>query len=57
MMALIREIGAERVIYGTNYPIVDTARFRAVFESFDLTGEERALIAWKNAARHLRHGT
>lgn len=53
MLALIREIGVDRVIYGTNYPIVDTARFRAVFETFDLTGAERELIAWKNAVRLL----
>jgi predicted TIM-barrel fold metal-dependent hydrolase len=55
MVRCIREIGADRVIYGTNYPIVDTIQFRAVFESLDLTDEERELIGWKNAARVLGH--
>ena len=53
MLRCIRDIGAKRVIYGTNYPIVDVARFRAVFDSLDLTPEERELIGWRNAARVL----
>lgn len=54
MVRCIREIGADRVIYGTNYPIVDTLQFRAMFESLDLTADERELIAWKNVARILK---
>jgi uncharacterized protein len=53
MLRCIRDIGADRVIYGTNYPIVDVFKFRAVFDALDLTDEERELISWKNAARVL----
>jgi predicted TIM-barrel fold metal-dependent hydrolase len=53
MLRCIREIGADKVIYGTNYPIVDVMHFRAVFDALDLTGDERDQIAWKNAARVL----
>jgi predicted TIM-barrel fold metal-dependent hydrolase len=53
MLRCIRDIGAERVVYGTNYPIVDVVKFRAVFDALDLTPEERELISWRNAARVL----
>ena len=49
VVEVIRDIGADRVVYGTNYPIVDVAAFAETWRSLDLTEEERALIGWRNA--------
>jgi len=54
VVEVIRNIGADRVVYGTNYPIVDVAAFAETWRSLDLTDEERAQIGWMNAER-LRH--
>ena len=49
LLEVIRDIGADRVIYGTNYPLVDTAAYAAAFQGLDLTAEEREMIGWRNA--------
>jgi predicted TIM-barrel fold metal-dependent hydrolase len=53
LVALIRRIGADRVLFGTNYPFVDQQRYVAVLESLPLTQHERELIAHENATRLL----
>jgi len=50
LLGCIRDIGVERVIYGTNYPLVDVAAFKDKFESLGLSSAERDLIAWQNVA-------
>lgn len=49
LLEVIRDIGAARVIYGTNYPLVDTAAYAATFRGLDLTAAEREMIGWRNA--------
>lgn len=50
LLDVIRAIGADRVVYGTNFPLVDTAAYAATFRRLELTGAERELIGWRNAA-------
>jgi hypothetical protein len=53
LVALIRRIGVERVLFGTNYPFVDPVRYRETLEALPLDDAERRLIAFENAARVL----
>ena len=50
---LIRKHGADRVLFGTDYPITYHDRELAVFDRLDLSAEEREAILWKNAAKLL----
>lgn len=49
--AKIREIGVDRVLYGTNYPLVDMRASAAAFAELPLSGEEAAAVAADNALR------
>ena len=49
----IRKYGAERMAYGTDYPLWDPIREVAVFKSLKLTDEEFEQIAHKTAERFL----
>jgi hypothetical protein len=53
LVSLIRRIGVERVVFGTNYPFVELGRYRDVFESLPLEDDERQLIGHDNAVRLL----
>lgn len=53
LVATIRRIGADRVLFGTNYPLVDQAACVATFEALPLTEEERQQIGYENANRLL----
>lgn len=53
LVATIRLIGADRVLFGTNYPLVDQAACVATFEALPLNEEERQQIAYGNAERLL----
>jgi uncharacterized protein len=53
VVAIIRRIGADRVLFGTNYPLVDQAACVAAFEALPLTDEERHQIGYGNASRLL----
>jgi predicted TIM-barrel fold metal-dependent hydrolase len=55
LVAIIRRIGADRVLFGTNYPLVDQAACVATFEALPLTDEERHQIGSANASRLLTH--
>ncbi len=48
---LIRRYGADKVIYGTDYPMWDIAEEMKRFNALDLTEEERELILYKNAQK------
>ena len=45
--------GAERLAFGTDYPVWDPAREVELFLSLDLTDAQKEQIAWKTAARFL----
>ena len=45
---VIRDIGTDRVIYGTNYPIVDVAAFAETFRALPLTKDEHEAIGSRN---------
>ena len=46
---LIRSYGAERFLFGSDYPMWDPARCLEEFMALDLTDSEREQILWKNA--------
>jgi predicted TIM-barrel fold metal-dependent hydrolase len=49
LVALIRRIGTDRVLFGTNYPFVDQGRYADVLAELPLTDEERELVGSANA--------
>ena len=48
---IIRKHGAERVLFGTDYPMWSHEEEVERFYRLPLTEEERELILWKNAYR------
>jgi len=56
LAATIRRIGVDRVLFGTNYPLVDQADCVAIFEALPLTPDERHAIAYTNAKRLIAGG-
>ena len=50
----IRHYGAERFLYGTDYPMWDPVVEVERFMKLDLTDDEKEQIAWKTAAELLR---
>jgi uncharacterized protein len=57
LVAIIRRIGVDRVLFGTNYPLMDQATCVATFEALPLTEDEGHRIGYENAIRllHLRN--
>ncbi len=54
-LALIRAFGADRVLYGTDYPMWPQGEDLAFLSRLPLTEEEREKILWKNCARLYQH--
>jgi predicted TIM-barrel fold metal-dependent hydrolase len=50
---LIHIYGAERILFGSDYPMWDPVTEVERFMRNDLTDEERELICWHNAERFL----
>jgi predicted TIM-barrel fold metal-dependent hydrolase len=50
---MIRRIGADRVLFGTNYPLVDQGDYAAALRALPLTDDELELVGRANAARLL----
>ena len=50
---IIHKYGANRVIWGTDYPMWDASIEMEYFDKLELTDEERNLILYENAARLL----
>ena len=50
----IRHYGAQRMAYGTDYPLWDPVQEVRQFLKLKLTDEEREQIAWKTATRFLK---
>jgi len=46
---LIRDYGAERFLFGSDYPMWDPAACLEEFMTLDLTDSEKEQILWKNA--------
>jgi uncharacterized protein len=51
VVATIRHIGTDRVLFGTNYPLMDQVACAAALEALPLTDEERHEIGFANADR------
>ena len=49
----MRRIGTERVVYGSNYPLVDPVGFAQTFRGLELNEDERNDVAWRNAEKLL----
>jgi len=50
---LIRKFGAENVMFGTDYPVKNTAEEIERFLRIDLSDDQREAILWNNAIRFL----
>jgi predicted TIM-barrel fold metal-dependent hydrolase len=48
---LIRKVGAEKVLFATNYPIVDPVNYAAILRDWPLTDDEVHQVGYANAAR------
>ena len=46
---VIRMVGPERMLFATNYPLVDLDSYVETFWSLDLTDDERAQVGWRTA--------
>lgn len=49
----VNHYGAERLAFGTDYPVWDPVQEVQRFQSLNLTDEQKEQIAWKTAARFL----
>jgi predicted TIM-barrel fold metal-dependent hydrolase len=56
LAATIRRIGVDRVLFGTNYPLVDQGDCVAIFEALPLTEDERHAVGYVNANRLIAGG-
>lgn len=50
-LELIHRLGAENIMFGTDYPVINAAEYLTLFDRLDLTDDERRMILWNNAAR------
>ena len=50
MTEMIHEHGADKVLFGTDYPAVSLTAEAERVEALDLTEEEKEMIFYKNAA-------
>lgn len=50
----VNHYGAERLAFGTDYPVWDPAQEVERFLSLDITDEQKEQIAWKTASRFLK---
>jgi predicted TIM-barrel fold metal-dependent hydrolase len=51
MVALIRRLGADRILFGTNFPLADSAEAADVYRSLSLTESERQRVSSQNFLR------
>ena len=51
---LIHAYGADKVLWGTDYPMWDSVSEMEYFKKIDLTDEERSMILYENAAKLLK---
>ena len=49
----INHYGAERLAFGSDYPVFDPVREMELFLALDLTDDQKEQIAWKTASRFL----
>ena len=54
MAELIRDIGADRVIFGSDYPWELPGRAVEIIQGLDLSPGEKEAILWSNASQLLR---
>lgn len=47
---MIKDIGVERVLFGSDYPWEDPGRAAKIIDSLELYDGEKEAIWWKNAA-------
>jgi predicted TIM-barrel fold metal-dependent hydrolase len=50
---LLRRIGMDRILFGTDFPILGYEAYEAVFDAMNLTTEELEKMAFRNAERML----
>lgn len=49
-------VGAEKILFGSDYPLLSPLRILKQLEEVDLSGDEKEKIKWQNAARLLALG-
>ena len=53
-LELIHAYGADRVLWGTDYPMWESVSEMEYFNKIDLTDDERSKILYENAAKLLK---
>jgi hypothetical protein len=53
-LELIHAYGSDKVLWGTDYPMWESASEMEFFNKIDLTDEERSQILYENAAKLLK---
>lgn len=56
LAAQIRSLGAERILFGSNFPLHDQAACVQALNEMPLSDDERELIAWRNFDRIVLQG-
>lgn len=51
---LLHQIGLERILFGTDYPVYPYERYFEVLDRMNFTNEELEQIAYRNAAKLLK---
>ena len=51
---LIHAFGAERILFGTDYPLMSPVEEMERFDRLELTAQEREKILWRNAAEYYK---
>jgi predicted TIM-barrel fold metal-dependent hydrolase len=51
MAEMIKDIGPERVVFGSDYPWEDPGRAAKIIMDLDLSEEERDAVLWRNAVK------
>lgn len=47
----VKELGAEKILFGSDFPLIDPAMCIGMMEDAGITQEQRDLISWKNACK------
>jgi len=51
---MIRDIGVERILFGSDYPWEDPGRAARIIGGLEFTDGEREAVFWRNAAMLLK---
>lgn len=50
---MVKDIGIERILFGSDYPWEDPGRAARIIRGLELTDREREAVLWRNAVKLL----